>query len=224
MTSFCWSVMHKYTVFCSCSYSHSVFERKALGVASLLAFNVSEGLFCQPISVLPMHEFTAHSLAAFQPHHRHIHPGRTTMHLQFGHAVRKALCCRYSPPGHVHGRRTCHLVPLGAYQQVFRAVQQPHHKCSPLRRLVMRGGLVLRSAALYALYGHLPYPIQRGAFLPLHQCGAVSPLGFGISVFPRNRHLDKAYQMLAEVMRLRLSTLDISILEKTIRMDPSGLV
>ncbi len=37
-------------------------------------------------------------------------------------------------------------------------------------------------------------------------------------------HRDKAYQMLAEVMWLRLSTLDISILEKTIRLDPSGLV
>ncbi len=37
-------------------------------------------------------------------------------------------------------------------------------------------------------------------------------------------HRDRAYQMLAEVMWLRLSALDISILEKTIRIEPSGLV
>ena len=43
-------------------------------------------------------------------------------------------------------------------------------------------------------------------------------------MFPRNRHRDKAYQMLAEVMWLRLSALDISILEKTIRIELSGLV
>jgi len=65
MTSFCWSVMHKYTVYCSCSYSHSAFERKALTKTFPLALNLSEGLSRQPISVLPMHEFTAHCLAAF---------------------------------------------------------------------------------------------------------------------------------------------------------------
>lgn len=67
-------------------------------------------------------------------------------------------------------------------------------------------------------------PYSEALFFLCISVGLYPPLGFGISMFPRNRHRDKAYQMLAEVMWLRLSTLDISILEKTIRIEPSGLV
>ena len=57
--------------------------------------------------------------------------------------------------------------------------------------------------------------------------GCVPPWVWDLCVSPKSSecvHRDRAYQMLAEVMWLRLSALDISILEKTIRMEPSGLV